>query len=210
MATHSELDQQAHQFFEKLWQQGDHWEFDSSEFEQQRYARLLALLGGRRYARVLELGCGSGSLTRKLSHVAEHIVALDISPTAIARAQTLPSGPATVEFRQANVMDYNPVPEGPWDLIVLSDTICYLGWLYAFFDVGWMLSQLFEATKVGGHCLFANAMGEFGDMLLLPWLVRTYRDLLCNVGYTLEHEDIFCGTKHGVRIDVLMALCHKR
>lgn len=210
MAARTDLDQQAQRFFEDLWQQGDHWEFDSSEFEQQRYARLLTLLQGRHYGRVLELGCGTGTLTRHLAQVADHIVALDISPTAIARAQSLPAGPATVEFRQANVMDYNPVPEGPWDLIVLSDTLCYLGWLYAFFDVGWMLSQLFAATKDGGSCLFANAMGEFGDMLLLPWLVRTYRDLLCNVGYTVETEEVFCGTKHGVRIDVLMALCTKR
>jgi predicted TPR repeat methyltransferase len=210
MAERAHLDQHAQGFFEDLWQQGDHWEFESSEFEQQRYAALLQLLKGRRYPRILELGCGAGTFTRHLAPMADHIVALDISPTAIARARLHPTGATRVDFRQANVMDYDPHAEGPWDLIVLCDTLCYLGWLYSFFDVAWMLSQLYAATRAGGACLFANAMGDFGDMLLLPWLIRMYRDCLCRVGYTLDTEQIFCSTKYGVRIEVLMALCTKQ
>jgi hypothetical protein len=107
-------------------------------------------------------------------------------------------------------MTYNPQTEGPWDLIVLSDVVCYLGWLYSFFDVGWFVSQLFAATRVGGHCVFANAMGEFGDMLLLPWLIRTYRDLFGNVGYDLVAEEVFRGTKHGVAIESLITVFTKQ
>jgi len=209
MAERTLLDQQAQGFFEELWQHGDHWEFDHSVFEQARYARLMALLAGRRYAHVLELGCGSGSFTQHLAGLADHVVALDISPTAIARARALGTGPARVEFRQANIMEYDLYAEGPWDLVVLSDTICYLGWLYSFFDVSWFASQIFAATRVGGHCLFANTMGEFGDMLMLPWLTRTYWSLLRNVGYHLEVEEVFRGTKYGVTIEVLLSLLSK-
>jgi len=209
MTEHALIDQKAREFFEELWQRGDHWEFDSSAFEQGRFARLLALIATRHYPRVLELGCGTGTFTRHLAHLADHVVALDISPTAIARACTLEIGPATVDFRQANIMEYNPQTEGPWDLIVLSDVVCYLGWLYSFFDVGWFVSQLFAATRVGGRCVFANAMGEFGDMLLLPWLIRTYRDLFGNVGYDLAAEEVFRGTKHGVAIESLITLFTK-
>jgi hypothetical protein len=53
-------------------------------------------------------------------------------------------------------------------------------------------------------------MGEFGDMLLLPWLIRTYRDLCCNVGYHLETEEIFRGIKHGVTIESLITLFTKK
>jgi len=209
MAERTLLDQQAQGFFEELWQRGDHWEFDSSAFEQARYARLMALLAGRRYAHVLELGCGSGSFTQHLVGLAGHVVALDISPTAIARARAQWAGPATVDFRQANIMEYDLQAEGPWDLVVISDTMCYLGWLYSFFDVSWFASQIFAATRVGGYCLFANCMGEFGDMLMLPWLTRTYQSLLRNVGYHLEVEEIFRGTKYGVTIEVLISLFRK-
>jgi SAM-dependent methyltransferase len=206
MAERLLIDQQARQFFENLWRKGDHWEFDHSEFEQQRFARLLALLDGQRYTRVLEIGCGTGAFTRHLAHLADYVLAFDISPAAIAQAQLLRSDCSVVHFRQANVMEYDLQAEGPWDLIVLSDTVCYLGWLYSFFDVGWLVSQLFAATRSGGRCLFANAMGDFGDMLLLPWLIYTYRDLFCNVGYRTEIEEVFQGTKHNVTIETLMTL----
>jgi predicted TPR repeat methyltransferase len=198
MYERGQIDQHAQAFFEGLWQNGDHWEIESSAFEQARYKRLLVLLHGRHYSKVLELGCGAGAFTRHLAGLAEHVVALDISPTAIAQAQTLEL--PTVDFRQTNAMEYDLHREGPWDLVVLSETICYLGWLYSFFDVSWF---------GGGHCLFANAMGEFGDMLLLPWLIRTYRDVLRNVGYELQAEEIFRGTKHGISIDHLIALFAK-
>src|SRR5215467_10980723 len=160
MAERTLINQQAQKFFEDLWQKGDHWEFDQSEFEQQRFARLRALLNGRRYARVLEIGCGTGAFTHHLAHLADYVLALDISPTAIAQARATRSDCPRVQFRQANIMEYDVQAEGPWDLIVLSDIVCYLGWLYSFFDVGWFVSQLFAATCIGGRCLFANAMGD--------------------------------------------------
>ena len=39
-----------------------------------------------------------------------------------------------VEFRVANVMEFNPRSEGPWDLVVMNEMICFLGWLYPFFQ----------------------------------------------------------------------------
>jgi len=209
MNERTSIDQHAQGFFEDLWQRGDHWEFESSEFEQMKYAHTLAPLHGGHYPRILELGCGAGTLTRHLAPLADYVLALDISASAVDRARELWTGPATVDFRQANIMEYNPHAEGPWDLVVLSDVMCYLGWLYSFFDINWFASQLYSATRAGGHCLYANVMGSFGDMLLLPWITRSYRDVLRNVGYTLETEDIFRGTKNSVSLEVLIALFTK-
>ena len=208
----AELRQKAEAFFEDLWRRGDPWEFESSEFEQAKYARHLALLGGRRYTRVLELGCGAGAFTRLLARLADQVVALDISPTAIARARTLGTGSAAVDFRMANIMEYDLGAEGPWDLVVMSDTICYLGWLYSFFEVGWLASQLFAATRDGGYLLLSNTLGEIGktdDILFLPWLIRTYQALFLNVGYCLEAEEIFRGTKYDATMEVLISLLAK-
>lgn len=210
MQERAAIDRQAREFFDAMWQQGDPWELDGSAYEQGRYAHLLRLLGGRHYPRILELGCGSGAFTQSLAGLAQEVVALDVSATAIAQAQSRSLGPATVHFRQANVMEYDLQAAGPWDLIVLGEVICYLGWLYSFFDVGWFASQLFASTRHGGYCLMSNAMGDFGDMLLLPWLIRTYGDLFRNVGYEVEAEDMFCGTKHGVSIEHVMTLFRKR
>jgi SAM-dependent methyltransferase len=201
----------AHRFFEDIWKRGDFWNLEESDFEQAKYGRQLAMLSGLRYGPALEIGCGAGVFTRRLAAIAGHVVALDVSPTAIERAKAAGVGPGTVEFRVANIMDYEPHSEGPWDLVVMSETIYYLGWLYPFFDVGWLACQLFEATREGGRLLMANTCGGGAeDYLLRPWLIRTYRDLFLNVGYTLEAEETFQGVKNGVPLEVLISLFAKR
>jgi SAM-dependent methyltransferase len=207
-----DLRQKAAPFFENMWQRGDPWEFESSVFEQTKYARQLALLGGRRYARALELGCGAGAFTRLLARHADHVVAVDISPTAIARAGMLGTGLGAADFRVTNIMEYDLYAEGPWDLVVISDTICYLGWLYSFFEIGWFASQLWAATRDGGYLLLANTLGAIDktdDILYQPWLIRTYQSLFLNIGYCLEAEEIFRGTKHDAIVDVLISLLAK-
>src|SRR3712207_2705335 len=87
--------------------------------------------------------------------------------------------------------------------------MCYLGWLYPFFDIAWLGVQLFEATRSGGQLLLANSMNEDNDWLLRPWLIRTYRDLFVNVGYTIETEDVFKSTKKNTEFEVLMTLYTK-
>jgi SAM-dependent methyltransferase len=158
---------------------------------------------------VLELGCGAGSFTRRLGHIADSVVAIDIAPSAIERARASAFDPAAIDFRVENIMDYELGAEGPWDLVVMSETIYYLGWLYPLFQVGWLASELFVATRTGGRFLMANTCGTEKDHLLLPWLVRTYRDLFLNVGYSLEAEEVVRGAKHSVEYEILVDLFSK-
>ena len=209
MTERKQTDEKARAFFEDLWKRGDPWELESSEFEQAKYMRQLSMLDQYRYARALEIGCGAGSFTRLLAGITEQVVALDISPTAIECVRTEGSGSATVDFRVANIMDYDVRAEGPWDLVVMNETIYYLGWLYSFFDVSWLAAKLFEATRGGGRLLMANTCGGVEDYLLCPWIIRTYRDLFLNVGYRLEAEETFHGTKNGVHLEVLISLYNK-
>jgi predicted TPR repeat methyltransferase len=203
------VDQKIRTFMDNLWERGDPWDFESSAYERDRCVQLLKMLAGRRYARVLEIGCGAGYLTRLLAPHADQLVALDISQTAIERARSLSTRQTGVDFRVANIMEYQPQADGPWDLIVFSDTMCYLGWLYPFFDVAYLAVQLFDATRSGGRLMLANSMGENDDWLLRPWLTRTYRDLFVNVGYTIEAEEVYKATKKCVDFEVLMTLYRK-
>jgi SAM-dependent methyltransferase len=209
MSERALIGQKAREFCDALWQQGDFWDFENSEYERARCMQLLTILAGRRYARALEIGCGAGYFTRLLAGIADQVVAFDIAPSAIARARLLGTDLKTVEFRVGNAMDYEWRDDGPWDLVVCSDTICYLGWLYTFFDVAWFAAELFAATCSGGRLLLANTMDEVEDKLLLPYLIHTYRDLFLNVGYRLDAEEIFHGTKNGVDFEILISLLVK-
>ena len=200
---------QATEFFEKLWSEGDYWALESSPFEQLRFARLLEFLGPQRFERALEIGCGAGHFTRMLARQCDQIVALDISQNAIARAQAVLA--RGVEYRVANVMDLNLREQGTWDLVVMTETIYYLGWLYPFFDLAWLTSELHAMTRPGGLVLLANTLGgeNCDDALLMPTLIRSYRDLFVNVGYAALREETFTGDKDGAQLQVLMTLLRR-
>ena len=193
-------------FFEDLWRKGDPWSLDSSEFEHAKYVRQIELLGPRRFDRVLEIGCGAGAFTALLAHKSNHITAIDISPTAISLAKRRLADAPNIQLRQTNIMESHIESLGNFDLTVMSETIYYLGWLYSFFDVSWLSSEIFHATRSGGLLLMANTYGLFGDYLVSPWIIRTYRDLFVNAGFGLETEETFRGVKNGVELDVLISL----
>jgi len=77
------------------------------------------------------------------------------------------------------------------------------------FDVGWLVSELLGSMRAGGRFLLVNTLGTETDYLLLPWLIKTYRDLFLNVGYELEREESLRGTKNGVELEVAMSLLRK-
>ena len=203
------LARRAQRSLEERASRGEPWESEPSALDHANYARQLALVDGRHYRDVLELGCGSGFFTRRLAEIAERVVALDVAPLAIGRARTLELDPTVVEFRLANMMDYDVRAEGPWDLVVMSETIYDFGWLYPLFDIGWLASELFAATRAGGRFLMANTYGTEKEHLLSPWLIDTYRDLFLNVGYRREAEEILRGTKHAVEYETLITLFSK-
>jgi SAM-dependent methyltransferase len=201
--------EQVRNFCEGLWQKGDPWDFEKSPYEKARRARLISMLDDRRYDRVFEIACGAGYFTRLVAPLAGHILAMDIAPTAIETARRLGAELTNVDFRVGNIMDYTWQSEGSWDLLMFNDAIYYVGWLYPLFDVAWLVSQLFDATRDGGRFLMANTMHDGADLLVLPYMIRTYRDLFLNVGYRLEREEIFSGTKNGVEYEILMSLFAK-
>jgi SAM-dependent methyltransferase len=199
----------ARSFFEERWRDGDPWRVGSSELDKASHEHQLGLLGEKRYERVLELGCGGGFFTRRLAEIADRIVAIDIASSAVEFAREPNFVSEAIDFRVADIVDYDPRAEGPWDLVVMSETIYYLGWVQPLFRVGWLASQLFESTRPGGRFLMANTIGAEKDHLHPTWLVETYRDLFLNVGYRREAEEVVRGVKDSVEYEILVSLLSK-
>jgi SAM-dependent methyltransferase len=208
MSERDEASLAARAYYEDLWKRGDPWDTDTSEFEQAKYSRELEVLGGRRYRRALEIGCGAGSFTRLLAEIADEVVAIDIAESAIERARQV-SETDNVDFRVANIMHWDPESEGPWDLITLGDTISCVGAAYPFLETAWLAAGLFVATELDGRLLMANTYGGVAGPLFRAWITRTFHDLFSNVGYRLEAEEVFRGVKETVEIPVLISLFHK-
>jgi SAM-dependent methyltransferase len=197
-------------YFNKLWRHGDPWDLDTDPFESAKYEAQLALLdaGGRRYGRALEIGCAAGVFTRQLARRCESVVALDVAEPAIALARSRTTA-ANVEYRLGNILQWDAELDGDWDLVVLAETVYYLGWLYPFFDIAWLAHRLHDGMKPGGRLLLANTCGGVEDFLLRPWIIRTYHDLFRNAGFAVRHDTVFRGVKNGVEIEALITLAER-
>lgn len=194
---------------ESLWKNGDPWDLAGSEYEQKKYIRQLELLGDRRYQSVLEIGSANACFSRMVSRIAGKVLALDISESAIARARETCVGFPNIEFRVANIMDFDVAAEGPFDLIVLSETIYYLVVAYGADDVASQVKRLYAATKEGGSMLMANGLLKHERRTGEASTATTYRDIVLQCGFKLEREEIFWHTRDGERHGALMGVFRK-
>lgn len=106
----------------------DPWGFDERWYEQRKRAILLAALPRPRFARVLEIGCSSGTTTAALADRADAVVATDVAPRAVEQARERLRGRAGVVVEQRRLPDQWPDDwaAAPFDLIVLSEVGFYL------------------------------------------------------------------------------------
>src|SRR5262245_30597930 len=130
VADRKRANKKARKFFNGIWRSGDYWNLETSDFERTKYEQAIAMLGGSRYKTALDIGCGAGQFTRMLVPFVKSITALDVAPSAIARARAREQRQREIDFRVENIMDHDFRTEA-WDLIVMNETIYYLGWLYS-------------------------------------------------------------------------------
>jgi SAM-dependent methyltransferase len=112
-------------YFEALYAQNpDPWGFESSPYEAAKYAATLAALGRPNFGAALEVGCSIGVLTEKLAARCGHLLAVDISPTALAKARARCAGLAHVSFLERAIPQ--GWPAGRFDLILFSEILYFL------------------------------------------------------------------------------------
>lgn len=214
MTDRETADAKAREFFGGLWRKGDPWDLETHPFEVAKYDAQLALLdadrgSGVRYGRALEIGCGAGAFTRRLASRCASVIGVDVAEPAIALARQRTAA-SNVSYLRENVMEWQDGLKGEWDLVVCAETICYLGWLYPFFDVAWLAHRIYDGMRAGGRLLLANTCGGVEDYLLLPWIIRTYHDLFRNVGFVVLEDTLFRGEKNGARIEAMITLYERR
>jgi SAM-dependent methyltransferase len=166
------------------------WRPEPLPLTKRQFQWMLELLSDRHYERVLEIGCGEGTFARLLSPLAGSVVGIDVSPEAIGRARQEPV--EGIEFRLGDVMQFPFREQGPWDLIVMIETIPYLGWRQTFYDLARLARDIFAATRSGGRLLVGNVQWGFGERgLYPPWTISAYHDLFRHAGFEPQLERRF-------------------
>ena len=105
----------------------DPWSYATSEIEQECFRHQLSVLDrsrdGRLFREACEIGCAEGFFTERLAERCESLLALELSPTALARARERCDWGEHVRFARWDLRA-DPLP-GTFDLIVLAGVLEY-------------------------------------------------------------------------------------
>lgn len=138
----------------------DPWRYETNPLEAARFADQIRVLddarAGRRFLNALEIGCAEGLFTQVLSSRCDSLLVLDLSPTAILRAQRRMSSAKNVRFAEFDLR-LEQIP-GQFDLIVLTGVLEYFNRPRTFRKVREKLAAalvpggflLIESTRVAG------------------------------------------------------------
>ncbi len=111
-------------YFDEMYQADpDPWQFESSRYEQRKYALTLAALPELRYRSAFEPGCSIGVLTSQLAERCDLLLATDIVPDVLERARQRCRAFAGVRVETRAIPE--DWPTGPFDLVVLSEIAYY-------------------------------------------------------------------------------------
>src|ERR1700761_9074107 len=113
-------------FEERYRHDPDPWNYRASPYEREKYDLTLKSFSRQHYASIFEPACSIGELTTLLAPRCDRLLAIDVSPTAVAKARERVADFNHVRVECADVC-ICPL-EGPFDLIVFSE----LGY---YFDV---------------------------------------------------------------------------
>ena len=99
---------------------------------------------------VLEIGCGTGELSRAMAPRAERVTAIDLSPKMIEIAEKLSASYGNIDFQIADVLETDYPPEH-FDAIVSVATFHHL-------PMEQVLPKLEKALKPGGRILVLDIL----------------------------------------------------
>ena len=139
---------------------------------------VLALAGKNYHGRILDLGCGDGSISRSFLGHGNHITMLDFSAAMLERAAaSIPHGCLSeAEFIEANLLEHHFTSQ--YDLILCMGVLAHVD------DVQQTMTLVSRLTRARGRCIIQlTDRGQWSTQLMFVWetlvnLVlhrRTYR-----------------------------------
>lgn len=128
----------------------DPWNFETSEYEREKYAATLAHLPRERYRNAFEIGCSIGVLTERLAARCDALMSVDVSEKALERARSRCAHLPQVSFRRRELP--REYPAESFDLTLLSE----VGYYFSMPDLHLTRELIIRHLSNGGHLLLVH------------------------------------------------------
>ncbi|MGH7655751.1 MAG: class I SAM-dependent methyltransferase [Gemmatimonadaceae bacterium] len=109
-------------------------------------ARAMALAGdgARECVRALDVGSGTGNITRRLVALGAHVTAADLSPKLLAEVTRRLGSSGQVTTLALNGRNLDPIPDGSYDLVVAYSVLHHIP------DYAALVSEMARVVRPGG------------------------------------------------------------
>ncbi|CAD7813136.1 Ubiquinone biosynthesis O-methyltransferase [Chryseobacterium aquaeductus] len=125
------------EYFKDVYEANDDpWNFETSEYEAEKYAATILSLPRKHYENVLEIGCSIGVLTQLLAQKSTQLLAIDVSEKALNLAAKRCEKLSNTTFKKMNFPE--ELPDESYDLMMISEVAYYLSasdWQFAIFGL---------------------------------------------------------------------------
>lgn len=145
-------------YFARSWAGSDDpWDHAGRWYEARKYALTVAALPRERYRRSFEPGCGAGVLTERLAARSDEHLAMERHPRGVAATRRRCAALPSVRAVEGRIPD--DWPEGPFDLIVLSELLYYL----SDGQLDDVLARCDASLEPGGDVVAVHYRGEVAE-----------------------------------------------
>ncbi len=118
-------------------------------------ARAVSLAGGSRDPiRVLDVGCGTGNLTRHLLALGAHVTAADLSPKLLAEVGRRLGAGERLQLQPLNGIDLRPLADDSFDLVVTYSVLHHVP------DYAALVREMARVTRRGGIVLIDHERSD--------------------------------------------------
>jgi SAM-dependent methyltransferase len=159
----------------------DPWQFETSDYERQKYAATLQALPQARYHDAFEIGCSIGVLTQMLADRCDALLAVDVSLAALERARQRLAGVPHVQIEQRVLPQEFPARR--FDLIVLSE----VGYYWSAADLADAAQRMVQGLQPDGTLLLVHWTPPVPDYPLTGDAVHSHFMALAQAGGPLRH-----------------------
>ncbi|WP_176441922.1 SAM-dependent methyltransferase [Granulicella rosea] len=160
-------------YFQKIYQlKRDPWDFESSAYERDKYARTIQSLPRGMYDNAVEVGCSIGVLTACLAVHCRRLLGIDVSDQALTLAARRCAALPQVRFARMQVPE--ELPNEQFDLVVLSEVAYY----WSMTDLHRVADAFAKRHRAGGHLVLVHLTEPVADYPLTGddvhgyWLTR--------------------------------------